>query len=82
MKNIRTCVACRAKKQKTELLRIVSNLGEAFLDETQKSNTRGVYICSDKKCINKLLKAKNITKCIKIDVSHDSIKELLKNLEE
>ena len=82
MKNIRTCIACRAKKNKEELLRIVENNKVAIIDKSQKENTRGMYICNDKNCINKLLKAKDITKCIKIDVTCDSIKELLRNLGE
>ena len=82
MKNIRTCIACRTRKEKGELLRIVADGNIAVIDESQKQNTRGMYICNDKACINKLLKAKDITKCIKIDVAGDSIKELLKNLGE
>lgn len=82
MKNIRTCIACRTRKNKQELLRIISKKNIAFVDETQKENTRGMYICNSKDCINKLLKAKDITKCIKIDATSDSIKELLKNLGE
>jgi len=82
MKNIRTCIACRAKKEKHELLRIVAKENTATLDETYKENTRGIYLCKDKACINKLLKAKDISKCIKIDVTHDSMKELLRNLGE
>lgn len=82
MKNIRTCIACKARKQKYELLRIVAIENKAVLDETQKNNSRGIYICDNKACINKLLKAKDITKCIKIDASVESMKELLKNLGE
>ncbi len=82
MKNIRTCIACRAKKEKHELLRIITKKKKATLDELQKENTRGIYLCKDKACINKLLKAKDISKCIKIDVTQDSIKELLGNLGE
>ena len=82
MKNIRTCIACRAKKEKHELLRIVAKENVAVLDEGYKANTRGIYICKDNACINKLLKAKDISKGIKIDVTHDSMKELLRNLGE
>ena len=82
MKNIRTCIACRTKKSKEELLRIVSIDNNAIVDNTHKANTRGMYICNNKACINRLLKAKDITKCIKINATSDSIKELLKNLGE
>lgn len=82
MKNIRTCIACRTKKEKHELLRIVAKDRTATLDETYKENTRGIYLCKDKACINKLLKAKDIMRCIKIDVDMDGMKELLRNLGE
>ena len=82
MKNIRTCIACRAKKEKHELLRIVAKQEKAILDETYKENARGIYLCKDKACINKMLKAKDINKRIKIDVKAESLKELLRNLGE
>ena len=82
MKNIRTCIACRAKKEKHELLRIVAKEKKATLDKTYKENARGIYLCKDNTCINKLLKAKDISKCIKIDTTQDSMKELLRNLGE
>lgn len=82
MKNTRTCIACRAKRQKEELLRIVAKESVAVIDDEQKENTRGMYICKENACINKLLKAKDITRCVKIKATGDSIKELLKNLGE
>ena len=82
MKNIRTCIACRTKKDKCDLIRIVAKENIATVDETGKANTRGIYICNEKTCINKLLKAKDITKCLKINVTLESIKELLRNLGE
>ena len=82
MKNIRTCIACRTRKNKEQLLRIISENNKAVVDEMQKGNTRGMYICNNKECISKLLKAKDIRKCLKINVTSESIKELLKNLGE
>ena len=79
----RTCVACRTKNIKDNLLRIVADENSnAVLDETQKMNTRAIYICNNKNCINRLLKAKDITKCVKIKVKQESIQELLRNLGE
>ena len=78
----RMCIACRNKKSKSELLRIVSENGNAILDVTHKMNTRGIYVCNEISCISKLLKAKDITKCIKIDASKESVIELLRNLGE
>lgn len=82
MKNIRTCIACRAKQDKYELHRIVAEDKQPVLDVKQTVNSRGIYICKKLECIDKLLKAKDMTKVIKIDVKMDSLKELLKNLGE
>ena len=82
MNSIRTCIACRKKGNKQEFLRIVARDGIATIDENKKENTRGIYICNCKECITRLLKAKDITKCVKIKVSGESLKELLKNLGE
>jgi len=82
MIKIRTCIACRTKKSKDELIRIVAKDGIPVIDEIQKENTRGIYICNDKNCINRLLKAKDLSKCIKINTNTENLKELLKNLGE
>ena len=79
----RTCIACRKKDDKENLLRIIStDGGNAIIDENKKANTRGMYICNKRECINKLLKAKDLSKCIKINVKIEGLKELLKNLGE
>ena len=79
---IRTCISCRTKKEKKELLRIVSVEGKALIDKEQNKNTRGIYICNNTDCINKLLKGKDISKCIKIKLDASNVKDLLKNLGE
>lgn len=78
----RTCIICREKNKKENLLRIVAINKKAVLDIDQNINTRGMYICNRHECIEKILKAKNITKCVKIDTDIESLKELLKNLGE
>ena len=82
MKCIRTCIACRKKDDKKNLIRIISENGEAVIDKIQKANTRGIYICNNKECIEKLLKVKNINKIIKINVSEDDLKKLLVEMED
>lgn len=48
----RTCVHCRASKDKRELMRVVRTPeGEIRLDPTGKLNGRGAYICHDESCI-------------------------------
>lgn len=78
----RTCIICREKNKKENLLKIVAIDKMAVLDIKQNINTRGMYICNKHDCIQKAINAKNIAKCVKIDVNIESLKELLKNLGE
>ena len=84
MKCIRTCIACRKKDDKSNLIRIVACLetGEAKIDASQKQNARGIYICNNPECINKLLKMKNINKVVKNGIEVGSLKRLLVEMED
>lgn len=84
MKPIRCCVACKSRKNKEEFFRIVADKEKnAIIDRKQNTNSRGIYICKDKKCISNLQKAliKNRVN-LKINVEVESIIEVLKELGE
>ncbi len=65
---MRTCIACRACKDKRELLRVVKYDGKVFLDKTGKANGRGAYICNDAECFKKLKKSKLLNRAFSCDV--------------
>lgn len=73
----RTCIACRKKANKYEYIRIVSIDQEPVIDNTGKMDGRGIYICRNKGCIDKLLKSKNLSKILKIDVTETKLKAAL-----
>lgn len=77
----RCCIACRKRNLKSNLIRIVNDNGQAKVDDSQKINTRGMYICRDEKCIDKVLKiiSKNKFKC-SINLDGKKLEELLTNL--
>ena len=53
----RTCVACRQKKDKSDLLKFVKNTeGHVEYDPTQKKCGRGAYVCRNKECTSKAFK--------------------------
>ena len=55
MKPIRCCIACKSRKNKEEFFRIVAdNNKNAIIDENQNINSRGIYLCKYKKCINNI----------------------------
>lgn len=83
MKNTRMCIACRKRRQKSEFIRIVADdMSSAIVDMGHKINSRGIYICKDLDCINKLKKMKDITRVIKIKVTKEEMDKLICELGE
>lgn len=82
MKPCRSCIVCRQRAKKSELYRIVSKDNKAFFDREQKINSRGIYICKNKKCIENCLKMleKNKLK-LKISVDKISLISVIKDVE-
>ena len=78
----RSCVVCRKKNEKNNLLRIVSEDDKkAILDTKQKINKRAIYFCNDKKCYEKFIKLVQKRKLdLKYDIDVNSVKEILENI--
>ncbi len=77
MINIRMCSACRNKRSKTELIRIVLVDGEPFVDESGKMEGRGCYICKCPECIAKAIKINSVAKSFKTSVDRRALEILL-----
>ena len=78
---LRTCVACKAVKDKRELLRIVRDKdGNISVDKTGKSAGRGAYICKDAECFKKVRKQKVLNRVFGQEVSdavYDAVEEAI-----
>ena len=75
----RTCVGCRKKRQKKELLRIGRTKDEAiFVDEKQKMNGRGLYICKKIECWKK--GKKKLVKALRVKIKEDAIFKIEKEI--
>jgi len=58
---IRTCICCRSKGSKHELLRlVVGPKGEVVVDKKGSMKGRGAYICRKGECIERLLKHRKL----------------------
>ena len=44
----RSCIMCRRKNEKEDLIRIANLDGKVVIDKLQKVNSRGVYFCNNK----------------------------------
>lgn len=78
MKNIRTCISCREKfdKSTTNLIKITKVNDEFVIKPNNKIFGRSVYICNNKECINKAIKNKLLSKAFKQNVSLDVYNKL------
>lgn len=75
----RSCVVCRTKKDKNELIRIVKNqANEINIDESGKKPGKGAYICDSIECLEKGIKSKALKRALEVEVPE----EIYENLRE
>ncbi len=73
----RSCVVCRTRKDKNELIRIVKNqTNEIILDESGKKPGKGAYICDSIECLEKGIKSKAFKKAFGVDVPEEIYEKL------
>ena len=81
----RMCLCCRKKGSKEDFFRISTIKEKCVLDIEHRIQARGIYVCKDKQCVEKLSKHKKIKVDIEIllkmlsilDKSEKSIEKLL-----
>ena len=74
----RMCVACRAKKRKQELVKIVKLDKEYKICSSHVEGCRGIYLCKDVNCFNLACKKKVFNRVFKTEVDasfYDKLKE-------
>ena len=75
----RSCVVCRTKKDKNELIRIVRNqTNEINIDESGKKPGKGAYICDSLECLEKGIKSKALKRALEVEIPE----EIYENLRE
>jgi predicted RNA-binding protein YlxR (DUF448 family) len=75
---MRTCVMCKAKKDKRDLLRIVRTPdGKLEFDPTGKKNGRGVYLCTDDACVDNIKNRKKISSALDIEPSQEELQSVI-----
>ncbi len=74
----RTCLVCRKKTAKSELIRIVKSGDEVVIDESGNKDGRGAYVCNDPKCIEKCIAKKLLNRSFKAQLKEDIYEDLRK----
>lgn len=79
----RKCMGCNRKLPKNELLRIVrSPEGEVSVDSVGKLPGRGVYICSEPKCFERVKKSKRLETVLEVHIPDEVYLEAEKVMSE
>lgn len=66
---LRMCMACREKKQKKQLVRVVKQKdGVIFIDKTGKADGRGAYVCNNLECLNLLKKKRGLERSFRCKI--------------
>ena len=78
----RSCVCCRATKDKGDLLRVVSLAdGSIVYDPTGKVPGRGSYLCRNEECIKtELKKAGRLSRGLRRAISDEEAKALAQEM--
>ncbi len=76
-KETRTCISCRKKDNKHNLIRIVNSKVDGIIaDVEQNLEGRGAYICKDEQCFNKLKKTKNLSRALRVNIDEEKYNEI------
>ncbi len=77
-KPMRTCVVCRTKREKKDLLRVVLTPdGEIKYDPTGRAAGRGSYLCRNEECIKaELARSGKIAKGLRHKVTGEELTAL------
>ena len=79
---MRKCLGCMQSFPKKELIRVVRTPdGAVLIDLTGKKSGRGAYLCKDKACLKKAVKAKRLQSNLEVQISDELIESLSKELE-
>ena len=78
---MRMCASCRERFDKRSLLRIVKTPeGEVQFDPTTRQNGRGVYICDNAKCIEKIKNPKLTSNAFDIRVDQEALDKIYEDI--
>lgn len=73
----RSCIVCRTKKDKRELVRLVYNNNAVEVDPRGKKAGRGAYLCPNFECWETGLKKGRLEYALRIRITPDNRQSLL-----
>ena len=78
---LRSCIACRGKHPKRDLIRVVSTPdGTLEIDAKGKRQGRGAYMCRDRQCCEIALQPGRLSKALKRPITEAETEALKANI--
>ena len=78
----RRCLGCMQSFPKKDLIRVVRTPeNEVLIDLSGKKSGRGAYLCKDKACLKKAVKAKRLQSNLEVQIRDELIEALSKELD-
>ncbi|MBQ7225420.1 MAG: YlxR family protein [Clostridia bacterium] len=79
---LRRCLGCMQSFPKMDLIRVVRTPeNQVLIDLGGKKSGRGAYLCKDKACLKKAVKAKRLQTSLEVQIDDELIEALSKELE-
>lgn len=77
---MRRCVGCMESKPKNNLIRIACYEGKISVDPMGKAKGRGVYLCPDRKCMEKAQRKNALQRSFQIEISEEDMTAIFTEL--
>ncbi|WP_406249804.1 YlxR family protein [Microbacterium sp. M] len=72
MEPVRTCVGCRARASRSDLLRVVAQDGALVIDERAVLPGRGAWVHPDPECLDKALRRRAFARALRVTAPLDT----------
>ncbi|WP_460799500.1 YlxR family protein [Microbacterium sp. GXF0217] len=72
MDPVRTCVGCRARASRSDLLRVVAQDGALILDERAVLPGRGAWVHPEPECLDKALRRRAFARALRVTAPLDT----------
>ena len=82
-KPVRQCVACREKREKSQLVRVVRTPdGAVAVDARGKMAGRGAYLCKEEACLEKAVKSRALQRALECEIPQETLEILRAQMKE
>lgn len=72
MEPVRTCVGCRARASRSDLLRVVAQDGALVIDERAVLPGRGAWVHPESECLDKALRRRAFARALRVTAPLDT----------